>query len=258
MGFMSRYKEHGPRVFIAIPTMGVLHQRLVGLLIQLTRQHRNGLHITMVSQAVPVDYARNHLVEEFLKTDLDWLLMIDSDIVPPDNVLDLTKHGKQIVGGVCLSLINGKLKSTIFKETDSASDGTRQYVQHDYMNDLGLVQVDSTGTGCLAIHRDVFKKLDKPYFEFTYHAESRKIRTGEDIRFCEKARDAGFTIHVDKSVSCSHFKDCDLAWVNREVVNYMSKEKVDALVDGAIQRRIKQLELNQDELAVAPNGSGLR
>lgn len=225
--------------------MGLLHQRLVALLIQLVQEHRNGLMIYMISQAIPVDYARNRIVEEFMKTGMPWLLMVDSDIVPPMNVLDLTKRGHPIVGGVCLGLIGGKAKATIFKE---AKDKPGQYVQHEYMNDSGLVEVDATGTGCIAVRRDVFESLRKPYFEFIYDPLDRHIKTGEDIGFCEKAHRNGFSVYVDKSIRCSHYKDVDLSWVNHEIVNYMSPEKVDALVDSAIHRRVENLE---KELAVA-------
>lgn len=239
MGWASRLNKQGPSVFIGIPTMGVLHQRLVGLLIHLTKENRNGLTIHMVSQAIPVDYARNYLVEEFLKTPLEWLLMIDSDVVPPSNVLDLTRHGQQVVGGVCFGLIGGQVKSTIFK---SAPDLPGQYVQHEYMNDPGLIKVDATGTGCLAIHRSIVLKMKRPWFEFLYHEESRKIKTGEDIRFCEKVYELGYSVYVDKGVRCSHYKDVDLDWINGAIVNYMSPEKVDALVEAELDRRVKLAE----------------
>ena len=241
MGWAARLGSKGPGVFIGIPTMGVLHQRLVGLLISLTQEHRNGLVIHMISHAIPVDFARNSLVEEFLRSPCEWLLMIDADVVPPPTVLNLTKHGADthpIVGGVCLGLINGKVTSTIFQEL---KESPGQYVQHEHLNDSGVLPVDATGTGCLAIHRSVFERLSRPYFEFVFHEESRAIKTGEDIRFCEKARAAGFPVHIDKSVRCSHYKDVDLDWVNKEIVNYMSPEKVTALIDKTIAKRTAEM-----------------
>jgi GT2 family glycosyltransferase len=63
-----------------------------------------------------------------------------------------------------------------------------------------LFECDAIGTGCLLIKADVFKKISKPWF--FYGAEDRMI--GEDIYFCEKAKEAGFKIWCDPNLEVGH------------------------------------------------------
>jgi GT2 family glycosyltransferase len=55
------------------------------------------------------------------------------------------------------------------------------------------------GFGCCLIKASVFRNLAPPWF--VYDVGKNK---GEDIYFCEKARDAGYEIWVDPSVRPRH------------------------------------------------------
>jgi hypothetical protein len=165
--------------------------------------------------------------------------MIDSDVVPPLNVLDLTRHGKKVVGGVCFGLIRKELTPTLFEKVPERPG---EYRQHGDLNIGGLIEVDATGTGWLAIHREVLESMKAPHFEFQFDPKTRNITRGEDISFCEKAKQLGYGIFVDKSIRCGHYKTVDLDWINQEVVSYMSPEKVESLLDSAIRRRVSKLQ----------------
>jgi GT2 family glycosyltransferase len=59
-----------------------------------------------------------------------------------------------------------------------------------------LVSVDATGMHCILIRREVFEKIERPYFFYD--------STSEDMNFCKKAIKAGFEILVDTGITCGH------------------------------------------------------
>ena len=75
--------KYDPGVYIAIPNYrGVLVQGLAGWLFSVEGSTGEKIMLDMHSQQ-PVDACRNKLVTRFLKkSNLEWMLFIDDDIVP--------------------------------------------------------------------------------------------------------------------------------------------------------------------------------
>jgi len=65
----------------------------------------------------------------------------------------------------------------------------------------GLIEVDSTGFGCVLIDMEVFKKIDKPWFKWT--RENGTV-IGEDAYFYRAAKQAGLKVFVDCDVKIGH------------------------------------------------------
>ena len=72
-----------------------------------------------------------------------------------------------------------------------------------------LTQVDCCGFGCTLIRKDLFEKIEKPYFFFA-HEEAPKpgVRAeyciGEDMYFCRKVVKSGLQIWAHGNVLCGH------------------------------------------------------
>jgi len=66
------------------------------------------------------------------------------------------------------------------------------------LDSFGLHELDYCGAGFLFIKKEVFQKLNKPYF-FHYPDEP-----GEDIYFCREAKKAGFKVYVDCDCKVLH------------------------------------------------------
>lgn len=198
------------KIFIAIPTTGNIRTELAIFLLGLNRQ----IYDVIVSFTIggTIAHNRNKLVENFLKTDYEWFLFIDSDTVPPINILDMTKNGKDICSGVYHSFKGNKLRPLIFEKYKDRY----KFIQKD--NKDYLIEVDAVGTGCLLIHRNVFDIMKKPYFEFLYD-EIGLVKLSEDLNFCKKAQKAGFKIWVDKRMGASHHKTIDLLPVWTMLIN---------------------------------------
>jgi len=140
--------------------------------------------------------ARNQLVETFLKSDAEYLFFLDVDLgLPSYGLKQLVEHKLPVVGGLYFQRIPPHHPLLCMQDVF-----TKEFHQYIHIRDYkkGLVQVDATGAGCLLIHRDVFKKIKKPYFYDPPYSSS------EDFYFCEKLKAKGIPLYVDTNVILSH------------------------------------------------------
>lgn len=159
--------------------------------------------------------ARTEVVKHFLgRTDADWLLMVDSDMVfDPDTIHRLWQNAdaqnRPIVAGHCYAMMaeRGPIP-TMWQAAPEGSPGP--LIPFEGYPTNALVPVGATGAACLMVHRSVFEKLqaempDHPYpwFEEAYWGN---LPVGEDLTFCIRARKAGFPIFVDTSLDIGHVK----------------------------------------------------
>lgn len=180
------------------------------------------------------DAARNAVVEEFLASDCDVLWFLDSDVVPPNHVLDLVAHhyDKWQCAGAPYPLfmpVPGtnelSITFTVYNGIDSRSDGRGIFMAA--VPDEGQDMVDGLATGCLFIKREVFAQLSKPYFEFKYDHETRRITEGEDLGFALKCHDKGIKFFVDYGMVAKHMKKVCLLDMNNYAINMSNKKTLD-------------------------------
>jgi len=69
-----------------------------------------------------------------------------------------------------------------------------------YEDSEGLVEVDHVGMGLMLTKTRVFEETPMPWFQIPW-VEERGTYRGEDITFMEAARNAGFKVYVDQSLS---------------------------------------------------------
>ena len=203
--------EKKPKVMIGLPTMGSLHTLLVSIILKWMSDAMNsgsyGLSVYPTMSVQPVDNARNHIVEEFLKSDCTHLLFVDSDTLPPYNALQkLLLQNKDIISG---------LTPIIEHDENRKNDSNGYYRKLNVvgLNDkfvepyLGTIEVKGAGSSCILIKREVFEKMQKPYYRFQYQDDNGKyVVIGEDILFTIKAKELGFKIWADTSLICKHEK----------------------------------------------------
>jgi len=140
-----------------------------------------------------IDMLRNALVTMAQGACCSHLIMVDTDMVyPEDTIQKLMSYNEPIVGALCFR------RSPPFEPFMIKDD---KYIRT--WEPGSLVEVDRTGTGCLLIDMRVFDTLKKPWFE-TVTNEKGGIILGEDFNFCDKAREAGYSIFVDTSTEVGH------------------------------------------------------
>lgn len=152
-------------------------------------------------RSVPVETARNDIVGRLL-TDhafdsITHLLWIDDDMVfTPNAARRLLAHDLPIVGGLCHGRRAPHYAPILIHYKDDVP-----YYQHDYPQ--GLVEVDATGGAFLLVKREVYEAIEKAFPKpgegpFTDQGK------GEDVAFCQRARDCGYKVFVDTTLEIGH------------------------------------------------------
>lgn len=188
-----------PVVGICVPSFDQLHADFwfdfSGMLIWTLTKNEIPLSIGMHNHRLSVlPVVRNRLVRDAINSGATHVLFLDSDMrFPPDTLLRLLSHDKDIVAANCV------LRAFPTRATAWA-DGAHVFT--DAGMD-GLQEVDSIGTAVMLIKTDVFRKMPKPWFYFQPRPEDPNEALGEDQYFCAKAKECGFKVHIDHGLSHS-------------------------------------------------------
>ncbi len=208
-------------VLVSIPNTGQIKTELMAAVLNIVKRKPQGIGVDL-PQGMPVDSNRNNAVKRFLASRFEWLLFLDSDIVPPVNVIErLLSHGKRVVSAVCWSSMGGEKGGdwehdsmpypTVMKK---AGEGKGWHVDREGLGSPnGLISVDAVGMACILIHREVFERMGSNWYRLNYD-DGGICDGGEDFSWCLKAKNLGYEIYVDKSVQCSHYKTVDLKQFN--------------------------------------------
>lgn len=191
-------------ICVGVPTRSSssMHKDFWLSLFQLRWPHNVSKMITVVD-GLPVDEARNKIVEHAKEGNAKYLLFIDDDVFPPpDGLQRLLARKADIVSGVYYT--KSQPPYAVISKYDYPA-GIDDWVYGD------VLEVDFTGGGFLLIDMKVFDKLKKPYFRYNKgrpqktEEEKRMGNIGEDVWFCKKAQEAGFKVIADTSIQCTHF-----------------------------------------------------
>lgn len=170
------------------------------------------------------DFARCAMTEDFLKSDCDVMWFLDADIVPHPDIMNVfDKYEEWEMAGA---------PYPVFMTPPGENDPAIVYTVYKLVNGKmaaapvptsGSEYVDGIATGCIFLKRSVFDKLEKPYFEFKYDPETRRLIEGEDLGFCKKTAALGKQFYIDYSLVCKHFKKVELLDINDYCIRLQNK-----------------------------------
>lgn len=159
--------------------------------------------------------ARNMVVQRFLLTEANWLLMIDTDMVfRPHDVQRLIEAAdpeeRPIVGGLCFGGgRSDRIYPTMYRLVKPEDDGSPVQVIETYPSN-GLCGVDATGAAFLLMHRAVLEKMGAEYAGpapwFVEGTVYHGLSFGEDWAFCMRAKQMGYPVFVHTGVKIGHEK----------------------------------------------------
>lgn len=213
-------------VYVAALNQGEVKRELSYILTELQFNDRYKILVSY-PQDKPITQNRNKIVQDFLsRKEYDYLMMVDDDIVPPPNILDLCDFQKDIIAPVMFTFQGKKVVHLAMRRT---KDG--KYAPISFKGNEGLIEVDATGTGCIIIHRRVLENIKFP-FRNEYDADGIK-KTGLDFNFCTRAKKLGYQTWVHLDYISSHYATIDL----KEIYS-LAIEKEEMI------KRIHELEKN--------------
>lgn len=197
------------RVAICIPSTDMVHADFAMSLAAMAYRASGFTHDSQTFEAVPIAIVntkgslvannRNRLVKEAQALGVDYILFLDSDMVlHPDTLRRLLSHDKDIVGGTYIQ------REDPHRLLGKTADGQ---MLHEAMSGLNvemaqLMEVGALPGGCLLVKLSVFEKGPALPFQTPAHLEDAEPWIeGEDYFFCRWARDAGYQVWLDWSVS---------------------------------------------------------
>lgn len=152
--------------------------------------------------------ARNNIATRALETGTDYVLMVDNDVVlPEDALLNLLDDPKD----VCLGYYAHRNAQNLYSgKTSVCRLGEFNYTwQYPAIELLQMrargeykVQIHGGGMGCALIKTELFRKLSWPWFYWVNYPDRGVL--SEDLYFCEQCGKAGIPIYTDTRVGCGH------------------------------------------------------
>lgn len=197
-----------PKITIACPTNRGIQPKTFQCLMDLVAFGSYDFHIIVPEEGYTIAENRNYSVVQALNNLSDYILFIDDDMTFPANIIDkLINHQKDIVGVAYHSRgSSDKIKIVPESIMAIAEVSKKKYINLTTETDpkyKELFECYATGTGIILIKCDVFKKIKRPWFEFTWH-ETGQCKDGEDWNFCYRAIEAGYKIYTDPKISVGH------------------------------------------------------
>lgn len=162
--------------------------------------------------------ARNKIAQRACDEDADYVLMVDNDVVLPDdtlvNMLDDLKD-------VCLGYYAHRDADNIYRGRTSVCklyqpDGTKYFnypLDSEYtaeelrdLRDTGVtkLQIHGGGMGCAFINTNIFRSIPYPWYDWVNYPGEKRGMLSEDLYFCELCRKARIQIYTDTRIGCGH------------------------------------------------------
>jgi len=190
------------KIYVAILTQGYIRKELALSLIRWCKNSPFDIFLELTEEK-PCAHARNNIVKKFLASDNQWLLMIDEDVVPFQNPLEMIEFNKDIVIAPA-PIYQYKVLWNVYR-----TDAEGYWKSIEIEKEKGLIEIDSAGTGCILIKRKVLEVINAP-FERIFNKDGIE-KLGLDLSFSRKAKKAEFKIYASIEHKCSHYKTIDLA-----------------------------------------------
>jgi hypothetical protein len=177
-----------------------------------------GYRLSIICQGgYQLDEMRNMLVDTALDYDQDFIIFLDTDMTFPRetlvklicNIENNKKFGIEAVTGLYV-----RKKPPYAPHIYTVYDPKRRKFRMSAQFPMDKIfPVEGAGGGCLAVKKEVFQRIKRPYFKFKNDNKKEKMYkrkgfmpnlVGEDLYFCLKANPKLF---CDPTILCKHYKE---------------------------------------------------
>ena len=234
---MSYFKKN--TIMPATVYYGGVPMTFVQALLETTREMSNFLPLQAESSAI-INMARTRNGETFLKSEAEWILLLDTDMWwEPNAVKRLMKTAKETGASAVAGLAFMEQKDRIIPNAyQYIPDGEDGKVLAPYAVLPTLQEpfkVDATGGSCFLVHRNVYSDVMKMmakrettafwWQEDVYMPIAKKMQ-GEDITFCKRIVEAGYQILYEPRALFSHLSKDRLLDI-REYLRFLDSSKIE-------------------------------
>lgn len=184
------------KILIAVPTFENIQPEVFKAIYNLKSEHE--LHFDFF-KGYDCAIARNEIAKTAQAKHYDYVLMVDSDTIIPEDTLELMLEDPvDVCIGVC------PRKNTKDGKTAIVKYGSEEYSDNYYYHDLPKerVQVKGGGFACALVKTAVFTMLDYPFFQYVINEDYSTL--SEDYYFCMQCAMYGIPIYMDPRVKCGH------------------------------------------------------
>lgn len=188
------------RLAVGVPNGGSVHVDTVRGLISLVGELGSHVPLNFLFHGgCYVHRNRETIVKQALELDYTHLMFIDTDMLwSPGAVQRLLEQKKPVIGAA-YNERRFPLQSTL-KMADKKGN-VISVKQEDWPKKT--FKCHAIATGFMLIDLSIMKDIPKPWFFFDT-TEEGEFHMGEDIWFCEKVREAGFSIYCDPTIEVAH------------------------------------------------------
>jgi glycosyltransferase involved in cell wall biosynthesis len=212
------YDMSGKSIFIALPAYDFKVSLKLAISLakftQMATQHGVDIQVGSVCGCSVVSRARNLLAQDMLESNCDYLLFIDSDInFEPEAIFRLMAWANDPKKGIVAAVPRTRSETKTYIANLDYDDNNELT-----MNGMGLVRAERVATAFMLVRREVFVTLSEAHPEWRYY-DRKTDRTlscmfdfqlaeegyiGEDYLFCDRAREHGFEVWIDPSITLGH------------------------------------------------------
>lgn len=160
--------------------------------------------------------ARNRIAQIAIDKGVDYVLMVDNDVVlPKDALINLLDDPKE----VCLGYYAHRDSDNIYRgrtcicklQQDNGALWYNYPLESEYtakeLDELKTkgkykVRIHGGGMGCALIKTEVFEMISYPWYDWVNYKNMGML--SEDLYFCERCKSKSILIHTDTRVNCGH------------------------------------------------------
>lgn len=181
------------KILICVPAMDMV---ATGFAQSLAMLQKGGNETAIMFEVGSLIYeARNKLAKQAIAMGADYTMWFDSDMIfKPDTMVRLLAHDAPMVSGAYFRR-SPPYHLVAFDECDAE---TRKWSDLDLPTKT--VQCGGVGFGCVLVKTEVLFEVAARYKTWFEPVNG----FGEDLSFCWRARQCGYDILLDPTVTCGH------------------------------------------------------
>ena len=215
----NKPQKHRDKVYLGWVHPNTVHEPFARSMMEACLWKPNGIWGLTSASNPRQEVARNAVIKNFLETQGDWLMWIDTDMTFKHDAIEklvktARKHKADIVSG--LGFIYKRAAEEIVPNGYLWDEKENAYAEIINYQKGRVYEIDGTGSGFVLIHRKVFEAFDNEHWHETWRAHPHTGNPmGHDLAFCWRAKqDYGMKIVWDTGVPTGHIKHFELTETN--------------------------------------------